>query len=367
MLLACPNLLLRPLSRANRLSYGGSDMAPTRVSSGDRLALTMRTVSPAPRAFVDSATGAPAFGSYTGSLPHIELGPTFVDRAIRRKKWVYVAIGSDSLWVSLAVVRMGYATSAFAFVFDRASARMLVDRAILAPPRAAEVADDPSSSGTLARFAFGRSSVVLERHAQRYDLRARFPALDLDVMFDVTWAPPAIAAIAKLGPSLASATEKRVLAEVRGSAVVAGRPVSLDGALAGYDYTHGLMPRHTRWNWAFAMGKTKDGAPIAFNVVEGFVGEAECAVFCEDRAIPIREPHFEYDVSHPHRPWRLRGEGLDLTFEVGAVHEQRNNLGLVRSRFLQPVGKFRGTLRVGDRDECLEDLCGVVEDQDVLW
>ena len=348
----------------------------------------MRTLSPAPPAFIDPATRAPALGSYAGPLPPIDLGGALAVRALRRKKWVYVALSSEEVWVALAVVRMGYATNAFAFVFDRASRRMLVDRTVLGPPRASEVADDPHAPGVVARFGAGRTSIALERRpaagggagraseggatAARggpgvLELRARFADLDIDVSIDEAAAPPAISAIAELGPSLASATEKRALAPVRGSLVAHGRRVSLDGALGGYDYTHGLMPRHTRWRWAFAMGRAAGGAPVAFNVVKGFVGEAECAAFTSGGVFPLAEPRFDFDAGRPEAPWRVAGEGIDLTFDVGAVHAQRTNLVLVRSRFLQPAGTFRGTIRIDGRDVVLEGVPGVVEDQDVLW
>lgn len=348
---ATPDNLLRERARARARGY-------------DR---GVRTLLPAPRAFVDPATGGPAFGSYVGPLPPIALGSALVDRAFRRKKWFFVAVAADEVWISLAVVRMGYATNAFAYVFDRDARRMLVDRTVVGPPRAAEIGDDAHASGALATFGFGRSSVLLERRGQTCELRARFADLDIDVTFDDASAPPPIAAIARLGPSLASATEKRALAKARGRVVVCSRRISLDGAVAGYDYTHGLMPRNTRWRWAFAMGRAKDGELIAFNAVQGFVGEAECAAFRAGGTFPIAEPRFDFDVEHPERPWRLVGQGMDLELDVGAVHEQRTNLVVVRSRFLQPVGAFRGTLRVDGRDVELDGVPGVVEDQDVVW
>ena len=58
---------------------------------------------------------------------------------------------------------------------------------------------------------------------------------------------------------------------------------------------------------------------------------------------------------------------VDLEFEPGAEHTETRNLGLVRSRFAQPLGTFRGTLRVGDRTLELDRCLGVVEDQDVVW
>lgn len=328
----------------------------------------MRTLAPAPARFRDASTHEPAFGSYEGALPRVDLGGlSLVQRTFRRKKWLYVAITTERVWVSLAVVRMGYATSAFAFVYDIGARRMLVDRTVVAPPRVAEVADDPTAEGLVARFAFGRSRISLVRKGERRELRARFTGLSLDATFDGATAPPAISAVARLGPSLASATEKLALADVKGSVEVDGQRIALDGGFGGYDYTHGLMPRHTRWRWAFAMGEAKDGEPVAFNLVDGFVGEAECAAFRAGRVFPLYEPRIRFDVEHPERPWRLEGEGVDLTFHVGAVHAQRTNLAIVRSRFLQPTGVFHGTLQVDGRSVELEALPGVVENQDVLW
>lgn len=328
----------------------------------------MRKLLPAPESFVSPRTGAPAFGSYEGGLPRVTFDEfSLKERALRRKRWLYTAIASDDTWLSVAVVRMGYATSAFAYVLDLRSRRMLFDRSVVAPPKMAVIADDPRASGTLARFGFGRTHVALERSGSACALRARFAGLEVDATWDESVAPPGIAAIADLGPSLASSTEKRALAAARGSLVAHGQRRTLDGAFAGYDYTHGLLPRHTRWKWAFAMGHAKRGAPIALNVVEGFVGEAECAAFWEGRVHPLAEPRFDFDPAHPGRPWRIRGAGLELDFDAFAVHEQRTNLGWVRTRFLQPVGTFRGVIQVGGRDVELEGVPGVVEDQDVLW
>jgi hypothetical protein len=121
------------------------------------------------------------------------------------------------------------------------------------------------------------------------------------------------------------------------------------------------------WRWAFAQGRSVGGEPFAFNVVQGFVGEAECAAFVGGRVLPMAEPTFHFDVENPSKPWRLQGPGIDLVFAPGAVHAQTTKLVVVRSRFVQPVGVFSGTMRVGGRDIQVAGLPGVVEDQDVLW
>jgi hypothetical protein len=319
----------------------------------------MRSLLAAPAAFIDPASGAPAFGSYIGALPPIDLGAGAAERLFKRKKWFYVGIAGGDVWLSMAVVRTGYATSAFAFVFDRATGRMLVDRAVIGPLRAAEIVDDAHAAGVIARFDAGKTSVTIERRGHAWEVGARFDGLELDARLDDSTS--VISAIAPLasGPS---ATEKRALMKVRGQLVCGGRRLMLDGALGGYDYTQGLMPRRTRWRWAFGMGRAKDGAPIGFNLVEGFVGEAECAAF-RNGVFPLGEPRFEMGE----HVWRLRGEGIDLVFDVGAVHAQRTNMLVVRSRFVQPAGHFRGTVRIGDRDVELDGVPGVVEDQDVVW
>src|SRR6185295_1640318 len=101
----------------------------------------------------------PAFGSYAGPLPPVEIARASVLGAaprlhtiLRRKKWIWLAVTTDEVWLSLAIVRMGYAASAFTFAFDLRTRAMVVDRTFVAPPFAAEVADDPHASGGLARF-----------------------------------------------------------------------------------------------------------------------------------------------------------------------------------------------------------------------
>ena len=208
---------------------------------------------------------------------------------------------------------------------------------------------------------------MISRTGSTLDVHVRMRDLEVDAAIDESAGPPSISAVARLGDGLFNATEKRALLGVRGTARCGARSMMLDGGLAGYDYTHGLLPRHTMWRWAFALGRDTSGAPIGFNVVQGFVGEPECAAFVSGDVVPLAEPRFTFDVNAPLGPWRIEGEGIDLTFAPGAVHAQSTNLVLVKSRFIQPVGTFSGTVRVGGRDVRVASLPGVVEDQDVLW
>jgi len=264
-------------------------------------------------------------------------------------------------------------------VYHTGERRMLAESSSLGPAFAAAVGDT-GGKGVHARFRFGsfRTSVVagprtgLGRQPETAcEVRLSAKGLELSARLDATGAPPAIAAIAAVA-SVADgfvATEKRALLSATGEAVVAGRRFTLDGGLAGCDYTQGLLPRHTAWHWAFALGLAKGGEPFALNLVEGHVGEAECAAWFRGDVHPLAEGRFQFDRSRPLEPWRVAtvDGAVDLVFSPGGMHAERKNLGIIRSRFVQPVGTYSGTVRLGDRSIEHEAMPGVVEDQDVLW
>jgi Protein of unknown function (DUF2804) len=332
----------------------------------------MRELLPTPSSVLDPATGRPRVGSYRGGLPIVDvLGarPSLAARAFRRKRWIYVGIVTADVYIGVAVVRLGYAANAFAYLYDARARKMLADRSAIAPHFRASV-DDEAGAGRSARFTSGKSRIVFERRGGVDALDVRMPGLEITATLDATSAPPAVGAIADLGGGSVDATEKRALLAVSGDVRVGDQRVSLDGALGFYDYTHGLLPRETRWRWAFMLGRAKGGERVAVNLVEGFTGEVECAAWVDDEAYPLAEGRFTLDAAKPLDPWRIgTSDGaVDFTLAPGAMHADRTNLGIVRSQFVQPAGVYTGTLRIPGRGELVLDRAlGVAEDQHVVW
>ena len=333
-----------------------------------------RVLVPPPSDAIDPATRLPLVGSYAGPLPPVDLGllrkPLWF-RLAHEKAWYYVALASPELFVGVAVLRFGYVASTFAFVFERGpesgpSGHFLADRSFLAPPFAAKYSGDDG-----IRFAFLDDVARFERApgAGAFDLEVAFGDLRIQARISGSLRPSPICAIAALGPDLAHTTEKRALLSVAGSVEIAGRRFSLDEALAGFDRSHGYLPRHTMWRWAYALGHTTAGEHVGFNLVDGFVGESECAVWIGDKLFPVGMARFVFDPDRPLAPWRLRSScgALDLTFEPGDIHAEHQDLGLVKTRFIQPVGAFTGTIHAGGKTHTLKRVLGVVEDQDALW
>jgi hypothetical protein len=334
----------------------------------------MRDLARAPESIVDEQTRAPRLGSYRGGLPRVDWGPLGVGaaaRVLRHKRWLYVAIATGDVYAALAVARFGYASTAFVYAYDATEHRMLVRRSWLAPSFAA-VVGDTGGEGCRATFRTRGASIVVERGRREsfYGVHVEADGLSLSASLDARAAPPAIGAIAEVAPGRFDATEKRALLGGRGVLRVGGRTTSLDGALAGYDFTSGLFARHTRWRWGFALGRLVGGVPFALNLVEGFVGEAECAAWIGDELVALGEGRFAFDRAKPEEPWSVRtADGVaDLTMCPGAVHEERRELLLVGSRFVQPCGTWSGTLTLPGRPAvAIDRALGVTEDQDVTW
>lgn len=148
-----------------------------------------------------------------------------------------------------------------------------------------------------------------------------------------------------------------------------GRRFVLDRALVAFDHTAGFLARHTAWRWALGMGFATTGERVAFNVVQGFVGEAECGGWLDNQLFPFGEGRFDLDLARPLEPWRVSTTcgALNLRFTPRAIHAETKNVLLARSQFIQPLGDFEGTIMFGERRLEVTRLAGVTEHQDVVW
>jgi hypothetical protein len=332
-----------------------------------------RSLEPAPASFYDDS-GSPRFGAYEGALPPVDLerlAPSKVDLVTKRKRWVYLGIATDEIFLGAAAVHVGYVATAFAFVFDKASRRLLADRSAMAPPFGQRISDT-GGEGCDVRFrAFGgRFDLKRGAGTKTYDLELALGDITLGASFDDAGSPPPISVVARVPGGTLNATEKRALLAARGELVVGKHRYRLEGGLAGLDYTHGLLARRTAWKWAFLLGRAKSGEKVAMNLVEGFVGEPECAFWVDERLYPVGEGRFVFEPQAPLAPWKITTTcgAVDLAFSPGGMHAEDKNFGVIRSHFVQPVGTYAGTITLPGRAPLeLDGVLGVTEDQDVLW
>jgi hypothetical protein len=339
---------------------------------------------PAPESAVDPRTERARHGTYRGALQRCDLSalrPSALSRLVREKRWVYVTFVKAPWMISLAVVDLGYAQTVFGFAHHEARGLVADMRSAPGLPGLSRVRQDGVHRiDARLRGARERVSIRERRGEGVLEVRATTADLELRASLDLRAAAPALTAIAPIRGGIVDVTEKQVLAPLRGAALVKGERIDLDGGLGGFDFTVGLLARETRWNWAFLMGSTDAGEPIALNLVEGFVGPPECAVFGTSSLHALSEGRFTLPRARREgeslgerarhlEPWHVRtAEGeCDLVFTPRAVHDESLDLGVVRSRFVQPIGSFAGTIRRGEQTLHISHALGVVEDQDVRW
>ncbi len=334
--------------------------------------MSKRVLLPPPASFVD-ARGFPRTGSFAGAAPRGDIGalsPSPLFRITHHKRWFYVCLVSEEILIAAAVVHLGYVSNSFVYALHAPDRKMLFKQSMVAPALCARIGDTADEIG-VASFRMPGISIQMERTSNKseLDMNIRWKDFELSARAAAGKAPP-ISAVMNFGGGLVNRTEKRAPLEVSGNAMINGVRYSMNKALAGYDHTNGLLPRHTVWKWAFALGHAKSGERVAFNVVEGFNGEAECALWIDDELFPLSEGRFELDRKKPLDAWRIRtAEGeLDLRFDPYAMHSDERDLKVISSNFVQPSGVYSGRIQRDGKDNLeLDSVLGVAEDQDMKW
>ncbi|QEL56964.1 DUF2804 domain-containing protein [Chromobacterium paludis] len=313
--------------------------------------------------------GRAAFGVYQGIVPDpdwrgLALTPAQkLTRRLHHKRWQYAALAHRDFFIGFAIIDVGWTGAAFAYLFDRRRREVIA---------AASASGLPGLGARVQDRVFGDARFKLpghdfrcrrDGHVLRLALDSR--ALQLDAEIDLSAATPVLAAVAPAN-YLAHSTHKSGGVPVRGEARCAAGSFDLAGAVASLDYSNGLLARETQWRWAsaHAMG-------LGFNLQQGFMGDAENAVWLGGRLWRVGAAAFDYRADDPLAPWRVStADGLvDLTFTPEGARREDKNLLIAASRYVQPIGRFDGELIDPDSGQrhAVRDLVGVTEDHLSRW
>jgi hypothetical protein len=328
-----------------------------------------------PRTVVNGL-GRPAFGAYTGVLDEVRWGGLRGEFArgliwsrLHAKRWHYASVAGPKCLVALATVDIGWAVSAFAYVFDRVEKRLLCDLSFMGVPGLSARIADRAGEGARTRFSTLGAGWELSRPrgSLHWTLRGHGPrGFRIDARLDARGAPPELCAIVPIENGVANCTHKTVGLAASGFVEAGGTRFELDGAWGALDHTSGLLARRTWWRWASASGRG-----IGLNLVEGFNGPAENVVWLDGAPHPVGPAKFEFDPQRPLEPWRITTENglVDLTFKPEGARSEDKQLVVAASHYVQPIGAFSGTLRASPDSPLVkvDGLPGVTEDHASVW
>lgn len=140
------------------------------------------------------------------------------------------------------------------------------------------------------------------------------------------------------------------------------RPVSGFGLI---DESVGYHARETDWEWSAGVGTSTSGEPVTWNLVKGIhdsdVG-SERTVWVSGVPTEVPPVRFGPDLDEV---WGA--DGSTLGFVEEATRRRRDNLGVVRSNYVQPFGRFSGTLPGGTRLADDPPAFGVMERHSARW
>lgn len=327
-------------------------------------------MTPSPDAVVRD--GQPAHGRYAGRIDCIDWSalrprPGWLWRQLHHKRWHYVGLGHDEVFIGVAIVDVGWVSSAFAYLFDRRHRVMRADWTQDGLPGLQAGVSDAPLAGARAWFRGPGARLSLDHvDGDRLRLTVNTPALRLEANLNLQGMAPPLLAIGPIAGGLAHATQKTSALPVQGWAEAQGQRYTLDGGWAAVDASNGLLARETAWRWASA-----HRADVGFNLQDGYFGGQENVLWLGGEPIPLGAARFEFDANQPMRPWRVHTDDglLDLVFTPEGARAADKDLLIAASHYVQPVGTFAGTVRAhaGAPVMPVTQLLGVTEDHRSRW
>ena len=319
--------------------------------------------------------GQPAVGRYAGRIERIDWrslqgvhARSWLWRRLHHKRWHFVGIGSEAVYIGVAIVDLGWTSTAFAYVFDRERKELVANwRQDGLPGLQCGVSDQPLVAGAKAWFRGPRARLVLEHGEDDLMLlTVRTPAMKVQAELSLSVMAPPLLAVGAVEGGVAHATQKTSALPVYGWLNVRGRRFDLCDSVACIDSSNGLLARETEWRWACA-----HSADVGFNLQQGYFGSNENALWLDGQLIPLGAARFDFDPSKPLAPWKVTTDDglLDLVFTPEGARKEDRDLVISASHYVQPVGTFSGTVRAS-MDEPVHEvhrLLGVTEDHRSRW
>lgn len=294
---------------------------------------------------------------------------------LRKKRWNYWAITTETHLFSLTVTDLDYAGLGFAYFLDFET-REFTEQTVLHPlGRGLTLPDGVEGE---VRFEDRRMRLYMHDDGAAIRLTAESPdfgGVAMKADFTVTRPPgqESVNVVIPWSPNRFQFTSKQEALPARGEVRLGERLIAFDG-FACLDFGRGVWPYRGFWNWAAASG-VQGGRTVGLNLGGGWTdgtGMNENGFVVDGRVTKVHDDlTFEYDPADFMRPWRIRTretDQVDLVFEPFFERVARTDALIVRSEVHQMIGHFTGTVVTeGGERIAIERMVGWAEEHRARW
>ncbi len=321
------------------------------------------TLPEAPRAMK-----SPVFGLYHGAVREGPDAPPMRAAAMRRKRWVYVGVCDPSFVLGVAVVDLGFASNAFAYLGGDGARRPREWKSVATPLAATVGRRSAAFSG-----GGGRLWLALPEGSRPGALEGRVP------LGGGAWGELALSLKGGAGGEVTCVAPAGVGGDARWNLTTKNNALTAEGALRWgdrvvevsapviVDVTDAYPARRTVWHWASGAGRVEGLGAVGFNLC-ALHNDSERArenvLWVNGAPRALGRVRFSFDRARADTAeWSIDGERTSLRFRPWGLRDGHEDLGLVESRFVQPYGEFSGEVD-GVR---VDGVTGVVEDHEAVW
>ncbi|MFF1875720.1 DUF2804 domain-containing protein, partial [Kitasatospora herbaricolor] len=288
----------------------------------------------------------------------------------RNKRWEYWAVTTRTHIVSLTVSSLDYAAVHGIMIHDIRSGTT-VERGAVAPL---------SSSATLpARLGAGPArtrtrslSIDIDELPNGTRLRGRAAGVAFDITAERPEGHEVLAVVVPWSKKRFQYTVKDVARPATGWLELNGERVELPAGetWAVLDHGRGRWPYRMQWNWGAASGVV-DGHVVGLQLGGKWTdgsGSTENGVLVDGTLHKISEElAWDYDESDWLAPWRIHGDGVQLTFVPFWDHASSTELIVFGSRGHQCFGHYSGWVDTETGRIRVDALLGWAEDVRNRW
>ena len=275
-----------------------------------------------------------------------------------------MALCTEQIFCAVAIVDLGWTSTAFAYAFDRSDGDMLANFSQDGLPGiSAKLANH---AGESSLFKTRRSRIAIDsRDDGGFALSLHCDYLEIDAEFG-PGASPLLLATGPVDKGSVHATQKSSGLPLSGEVRTWREDYNLAGGVASFDYSNGLLARDTAWRWASA-----HNLEMGFNLQAGYFGGHENALWLDGQVHALAPAHFLYDNSDPLSPWHIFTEDdlLELFFTPEGARRENKKMVVASSRYLQPIGIFSGWVRSAPDQpkRIVTQMMCVTEDHSSRW